>query len=74
MRWKGDKEEISVLNDELTADLGGDVVENCKDHDHRDTAGAGCAGAGAEDTLNVAMVDLTFCKSVLPPLSVKMSI
>ena len=66
VRWKGDEDEVSVLNHELTADLRADVLENCKDHDHRDIAGGG--GAGAEDALNVAMVDLTFFKSSLPSL------
>ena len=73
MRWND--EEVSVLDHELTVNLWGDVGEDCTDHDPQDTAGGADGADGADGgggTLNVAMVGLTFFKSVLCPLSVIM--
>ena len=57
LRWEGD--EVPVLYHEH------ELRENCNDHDPRDIAGGGgCDDGDGGDTLNVAMIDLTFLMSV----------
>ena len=60
-----EEEEVSGLNHDLTTNPAADVWENCSDLGDMDSPGVGCG-----DTLRVARIGRTFCKSVQYPLSV----
>ena len=70
--WNSDEEEeVSGLNHDLTTNRGAaDVGENCSDLRDMDSPGVGCGDVDGGDTLGVARIARTFCKSVQYPLSV----